>query len=130
MPTLNPEQKKVTFGDGRYSNAMNELYKDSQRLLSLTPEQAERLARQLGVELGRLNMTNKISFGRVTKNQQVTIKEIASIKGVTMTHTLNMNMACVKLQEALNFGLDAIIEVKIKDNVMEFLSPKPELVPA
>ena len=113
---------RVTFGDGRYSNAMGELYKDSQRLLTLTPKQAEKLARSYGSELGRLNMTNKIQFGRVTKNQQVTIREVASIKGVTMTHALNLAKACVILQDALSFGIESIVEVKIKANVLEWLN--------
>lgn len=113
---------KVSFGDGRYSPVMNELYKDSIRLLQLTQKQAERLARAYGAELGKLQMQNKISFGRVTKNQQVTIREIASIKGVTMTHTLNLAKACVVLQDSLNFGIDSIIEVKLRDNVLEWLN--------
>ncbi len=67
-------------------------------------------------------MTNKISFGRVTKNQQVTIREVASIKGVTMTHALNLAKACVILQDALSFGVEKILDVKIKDNVLEWLN--------
>lgn len=122
QPNVMDQTQKVSFGDGRYSSIMGELYKDSQRLLQLTPKQAERLARQIGVELGRLNMTNKIQFGRVTKNQQVTIREVASIKGVTMTHALNLNKACMVLQDALSFGLDSIVEVKLKDNVLEWLN--------
>ena len=117
-----PEQKTVSFGDGRYSSVMRELYQDSQRLLQLSPEQAEKLARNFGVELGRLQMQNKVQFGRVTKNQQVTIREIASIKGVTMTHTLNLAKACVILQDSLNFGLKTIVEVEIMDNVLEWLN--------
>ena len=123
VETLNEQNEvKVSFGDGRYSPVMKELYNDSIRLLQLSSKQAERLARSYGAELGKLQMQNKISFGRVTKNQQVTIREIASIKGVTMTHTLNLAKACVVLQDSLSFGIDSIIEVKLRDNVLEWLN--------
>jgi 16S rRNA C1402 N4-methylase RsmH len=101
------EQKKVTFGDGRYSQAMKELFQDSKRLLALTDKQAEKLARSFGAELGKHNAIAKISYGRYSvKSNQITLKESVTFKGLIVTFAISLARLCVCLQESIQFGFD------------------------
>jgi len=99
--------KVIDFGNGRYSQAMKELFGDSQRLLGITEKQAEKLARSFGAELGRYNLHSKISFGKYSaKSNQITLKESASLKGLVVTYPISMAKLCILMQECIAFGLD------------------------
>jgi len=101
------EKAKVTFGDGRYSQAMKELFKDSKRLLALTDKQAEKLARSFGAELGKHNAVATISYGRYSvKNNQITLKESVTFKGLIVTFPISIARLCVILQDSIQFGFD------------------------
>src|SRR5947207_12410364 len=97
-----PKPVTVSFGDGRYSSVMRELDGDAQRLLGLSKSHAEKLARAFGAELGRYNAYVKIGFGKATKDGKMTLRESASIKGVTVTHAIALAKACVLLQDSMN----------------------------
>jgi len=101
------EEKKITFGDGRYSQAMKELFQDSKRLLALTDKQAEKLARSFGAELGKHNAVAKISYGRYSvKSNQITLKESVTFKGLVVTFAISLARLCVCLQDSIQFGFD------------------------
>lgn len=123
---VEPQEKKISFGDGRYSSAMKELYQDSQRLLKITPKQAERLARSYGAELGRFNATPKISFGRLTKDYKITLKESSLIKGVSLTYAIALARLCVTLQECFTFGIEEFVEISLKENHLKWLNADKE----
>lgn len=120
----NLETKPVTFGDGRYSNAMKELFQDSQRLLQINATQAEKLARSFGAELGKQNVNAKITFGRYsTKNNQITLKESATYKGLVVTFSISMAKLCVLLQESIAFGFDhEKSKVELRSTWVEWLN--------
>ena len=109
-------QPVIDFGDGRYSNAMRELFSDSKSLLKITDKQAEKLASSFGAELGKFNVGAKITYGRYSaKSNQITLKESATFKGLTVTFAISLAKLCVLLQDATIFGLDpekSVVELK------------------
>jgi hypothetical protein len=113
---------EVTFGTGRYSNVARELYNDSQRLLKIAPEQAERLAKTYASELGRLNAkVGSVSIGKPNKDMQCTLRESTQIKGVTMTYALTLAKLCVVLQDAKKYGIEAYNNISLRKDVVEWL---------
>lgn len=117
-------QATITFGDGRYSNAMKELFKDSKRLLQLTDKQAEKLARSFGAELGKQNVNAKITYGRYSaKGNQITLKESATYKGLVVTFAISLGRLCVLLQDSIPFGYDSEkSKIELRDTWIEWLS--------
>lgn len=111
----------VEFGQGRYSAAMSELYADSGRLLSLSHGQAVKLAKSFGADLGRQQAVSKIGFGKATKDGKITLKESATMKGVTVTFAISLAKACVLLQEARNYGVTNA-EVEIREDMLAWLN--------
>lgn len=96
-----------SFGDGRYSPAMSELYRDSQRLLGFTKEQAHVTSVRLGVDAGQLGASKvTLSYGKSTdKDGRRTLKEIT--KGVKMNTSWALDIAsvCAQLDDARKSGL-------------------------
>lgn len=101
MPTPNPTQsasdnktQTPEFGNGRYSALMAEAYEDSMLILSLTSEQAEKLARQIGSDYGAIMASttvtmDKAKVSKTSKDGKVTVSEAsAKVKNVTMTNAL------------------------------------------
>lgn len=83
---------KPDFGDGRYSAVMREAFADCQRLVSQDATKAEAFARQLGADLGRAMaaIPVKVGYGKANKDGRMTLKEAASVKGVTSTNALTL----------------------------------------
>ena len=94
------------FGDGRYSNAMRELFHDSQRALGISQPQALKLAKAFGAELGRHNAQSSIRFGKVNKDGKITLSESAKLKGLTMTYAVSLAKLTTLLHEARTYGLE------------------------
>lgn len=114
--------KPIDFGDGRYSQCMRELFKDSQRLLCLTPEQAEKLARNFGSEMGRLSPTITFKYGKVNKDGKMSLRETcATLKGVTHTYTLGLARCIMLLQEATGFGVNKFVKIQLDEQYQEYL---------
>lgn len=118
------EKPAITFGDGRYSSAMKELFQDSQRLLQINEKQAEKLARSFGAELGKYNAVAKISYGRYSvKSNQITLKESVTFKGLIVTFPVSMARLCVLLQDATQFGYDSEkTKLQLKKEWIEWLN--------
>ena len=115
------EKREVTFGDGRYSKVMKELFGDSKRLLGLDDQQAEKLARSYGAELGRYNARAEIKYGKVNKDGKMTLRESCTIKGVTVTYSIALAKTCVLLQETFAYGVKTH-KVTLDANFIEWLN--------
>ncbi len=106
--TETPTTKLGQFGNGRYSAAMGELFKDSQRYLGITETQADRLAKSFGAEYGRVmqNSEAKVKLGKVNKNGAITLGE--SVKGVktVMTHAIAIAKIVATINECIPYGVD------------------------
>lgn len=64
------------FGDGRYSSTMREFYKDLQRVVKMERPAAEKLANELGADLGRyLKGTVTVSYGKTDKDGRMTLAD-------------------------------------------------------
>lgn len=110
--TAKPEVKltKPDFGQGRYSKLMEETFQDSQIIFGLSPAVADILAREIASEFGKLMAGQKvdIKFGKVNKDNKVTISEACKLKGFTLTpqmHTLvALNYAGQAGKNGFSFG--------------------------
>ena len=114
------------FGDGRYSPAMGELYRDTQRLLGFTKAQAHVTATRLGVDCGALNASQvTVQFGKTMNKEGFrTLKEITKGVKVPNSWALSLGATCRILDEAreqgaLIGGKNATVEVAPK--LMEFV---------
>lgn len=123
-----PKKVAISFGNGRYSNVAEELFKDSQRLLLLDPAQAEKLARSYASDLGRISpkvAKDGITIGKpAKKDRTVTLKESTMLKGVTLTYSLALAKLCVILQEATHYGASDFTPT-IRTDFMDWLNGKP-----
>ena len=114
------------FGNGRYSNIARELFRDSQILLGITPKQAERLARCYTADLGRhlANQPVKVELGRITKDARITLKESATMKGVTCTYPITLAKLVVSLQDAKKLGVAKYDKITLTENAVKFLDDR------
>lgn len=90
--TIVKTTKGPDFGEGRYSCVMREAYADSLRLVTDDPAKAEAFARQLGQDLGRAMSETPVSvrYGKASKDGKMTLKEAATVKGVTARNSLTL----------------------------------------
>lgn len=82
---------KPSFGNGRYSAEMERIFNDVQKLFGVSPEKAEKIARQAGTDAGAVFKlaSASIKVGSVkSKDATATIKDASEVKGVTMTNSL------------------------------------------
>ena len=110
------------FGNGRYSPVMSELYRDTQRLLGLTKEQAHTVSERLGIDLGRLATAKaEITYGKkVDKDGYRTVREVAKIK-MPNSWALSIAVICTGLDQLRNEGLE-VIDNTLHANLMEFVN--------
>ncbi len=104
-----PSQSKATkpdFGQGRYSGLMHEVFDDSQTVFHLSAEKAEKLARSIATEIGAVMASSKVSIrlGKVSKENTLTIREAASIKGILVTPNIATLRALLYAGEAGKHG--------------------------
>jgi hypothetical protein len=120
MPTIqenpvnnNPDsattEKVIEWGAGRYSALAFESFKDAKRLFKLTPEAAERLARQIASDFGAAmrkesdSPKTAISKKR-SKDGQVTLKEASKVK-TAETFALMAMRTMAWMNEAVAYGV-------------------------
>jgi len=107
-PAVKPAVRPAPdFGNSRYSAAMRELFSDAIRVLGLTAEQAERLAKAFGNDYGRAMASAPIETrvtGKINNGGQITLREMAKVKVIT-TNALIIARLIVALDEARMFGL-------------------------
>lgn len=87
-----PIEKVVpSFGAGRYSPLMKSVYEQSQVIFKLTPEKAEKLARQVAADFGA-GMKNVQAEAKISKtcnkDGQVTLGDAAKVKFIQCTNAL------------------------------------------
>lgn len=97
------------FGAGKYSGLMDEIWKDAQNLLKISPEKAEKLARNVASDLGAWMQSGnaKITLGSVNKSGQFrSVKEASSVKNVPATKALMIMKAISFADEAFKNGVN------------------------
>ncbi len=119
--------KSIEFGKGRYSTIMSEAFGDGQRLLGLTPKQAERFARQLGSDLGRLNWDVSVSYGKMSKSGTLTLRDLGKAK-VTAGYAVSLAKTCAQLNEVNDYKVVRVnseggVEL-VHDGIAEWLNGK------
>lgn len=113
------------FGNGRFSPAMLELFKDSQRLLSFTELQAHVVARQIGVDAGNLlkgQVTLKYGSS-VSKTGTMTLKEVTESLKMNATPAMNVGSVCSQLDKARKVGL-VVNDCSMDKNIMLWIDDK------
>jgi len=110
------------FGNGRYSNVMAELFRDSQRLLGFSPEQAHVTATRLGIDIGRLSSGSAdVTFGKsVNKDGYRTVKEVCSLK-LPNSWAMSVAVICNGLDNLRKQGLDPV-ENSVNEQILEFVN--------
>jgi len=103
------EVKPIDWGKGSYSGLMSECHRDAMRVFKLASDQAEVLARAIATELGAIRALGKttVTFGKLSKDGKVTMRDVGVIKGVTMTNTLMAFKALLYANEAGKNGFSA-----------------------
>jgi hypothetical protein len=99
---------KVSFGNGRYSAVMEELYKDIQRIFNISAEQAEKVARQFGSDFGAAMASQPVSvkYGKkLSDDGKLTLAESCRAKGITATNSIMVARACDWVNTCKNFGV-------------------------
>lgn len=93
--TVNAPKANITygqFGNGRFSKVMLELYNDAIEHLELKPEHADKVAKQFGIDCGRIDKAGVASVKVGTlkgKAETVSLKAtIDTLKGVIPTHSI------------------------------------------
>lgn len=103
--TIQTEQQeaevKVSFGDGRFSPAMEEMYKDMISLLGIEPKKAEKIARQFGSDFGAAmrNAPATAKVGKVDAKGRVTLADAGKLKGVIVTKPMSIKHALQWIDE-------------------------------
>lgn len=112
-----------SFGDGRYSPAMKELYGDAKRLLGFTEVQAHVTAVRLGVDAGQLGAGKvELSYGKsVNGDGKRTLREITKGMKVTNSWALSIGSVCAQLDEARKSGL-IVKQCTMDDDIMDFVN--------
>lgn len=122
-PAIVTNDPSKMFGTGRYSNVAKELFADSKRLLGLTPEQAERLAKAYVADLGRINAkVSEVGISKPNKDMHVTLRETSKTKGVVLTNAITLAKLCVMLQEAKVFGVEQYNKITLRPELIEWLN--------
>lgn len=134
--TQNTADKKTLvtigdFGNGRYSPAMGELYRDSQRLLGFNELQAHVTAARLGIDAGQLSAGKvTISFGKsVSKDGKRTLKEVTKGMKLSNSWAMSIGAVCSQLDDARKQGLE-VVECTMAKEIMAFVNDSANRIEA
>lgn len=139
MSHKNAQSEVSIFGNGKYSAIMAESHAEAIRLLGFTETEAEVFALALGSDLGRINAQSKIEWGKLDKNGKLGMKELAKVKGVTMTHSIAISKTLSMLNECTKYAvsfenrtesgekLPVFPSVKLSKPVSDWLKERVEL---
>lgn len=125
------------FGNGRYSPAMEEVYKDTQRLFGLTDIQAHIVAAQVGRDAGQLNnaKVSKLKVSSASKDGKVGLKEVVDAVKVTSTFALTICHLCAELDKLRKAGLligseEGAAFANLRPNIQKWIEEATENVEA
>jgi hypothetical protein len=98
---------KPDFGNGRFSQQMESIYTDCQKLFGIEPAKAEKIARMAGSDAGAVfrNANATIKVGSMNKDGKATIADASKVKGVTMTMPLSIVRAIQWVADAGKNGI-------------------------
>lgn len=107
------------FGDGRYSQAMKEVFQDSQRLFGFTPLQAHAIGERLGVDAGQLQSASvRLKYGSLTKDGKRSLKEVTKAIKVTESWALTVGFLCAGIDDLRKQGL-VVHNIKVADDIIQ-----------
>jgi len=110
------------FGKTRYSSFGLEVFRDAKRLMKVSGKQAERIALAAMADLGRINASvSEIRIGKVNKDGQVTIREVARVKSVLLTQSLRCVKLLALLQECRSWGVQDFLEFELDPTLQEWI---------
>jgi hypothetical protein len=113
----------IEFGAGRYSNIARELFRDSQRVLKISEQQAARLAKSYVAELGRTNMVvQKVGIGKFDKDGYTTLRESSKAKDVKVTNPVRIAQIVVKLDEIRKLGVSSYNQIPLEPELVDWLN--------
>ena len=125
IPTPKRKVAIGVFGEGRFSAAMHELFKDVQRLFKFTPVQAHVSAAQWGIDAGGVFKGNAVSVkhgDKLNKNGQITLKETSdAVKNVNLTWALAIGCVVQQVDKTRKFGL-VVKDITMSPQVMDFVN--------
>lgn len=104
---ISTETSKPDFGAGRYSALMEESFRDAQIIFGLSPDKAEKLARQIGSDFGAVMRTQVVDarIGKaMSKDGKVTLSEASKAKGVACTNALSAMRAMSYANDCGKYG--------------------------
>jgi hypothetical protein len=119
-----PATKAIDFGSGKYSAIMHGFYKDLIRLLALNEAQAEKAAKTLGSDMGRLNLgVEKLRFSKPNKDGYTKVSENGTMKDVPFKYSFTLFKLCQVLQEAKVYHVvDYGTEIKLSEDITKWLN--------
>ncbi len=106
--SANTETQQPSFGKGRYSAEMANLYIGFQERFGIEPLKAERIARQAGSDAGAALAATHASFkvAKPTgKDMMTTISDASKAKGIRMTNALSLVHALHWIGDAGKHGI-------------------------
>ena len=116
------------FGNGRFSRCMEELFKDTIRLLHFTPKQARKVALAFGRDCGKLPSNAKgVTFGKVNlKTGMLTVKEAVNSVKTNLTYSFSIAKICSTLQDLKVYGVETYTEIKFRNNIQLWIDSAEE----
>ncbi len=120
------------FGEGRYSAHMKTMYGDAKVYFQCSPEQADRLARSIGAELGRIQFDGdaKVAYGKITGKGEITVRGSQQGKlKTTASIALRIGKIIMLLNEAQSCGMDYHSAITLSEEFHNWLFqvPQPQL---
>ncbi len=117
-----------SFGNGRYSKVMSELFRDANNyLLDIDPAKADRLCRSFGAELGRLQAAEvkEIKFGKLGKNGDINLREVCDSIKVIASPAISIAKILSILDDARKHGMSyKDTKISLSDNLNAWLNEK------
>lgn len=111
VKTTEQKEYKVEF-TGRYAPVQKEFYSDMVRVLGFSSEQAERTARDLGSDLGRIDKIDsdnfKLRLGKLS-TKDMTIRSVnmaIGVKNVPSSYSLRIFKIVAELNTISQWGLE------------------------
>lgn len=120
--TLDGKPTLSALGNGRMSPAMNELWRDSQRLLGFTVEQAFVTAEALGREYGKVLSEGQVTikYGKLSKDGYRSLGQTVDACKVKDTPALMCGHICQQLDKLRKEGL-VVNDVTIKAETLSVI---------
>lgn len=121
------KEKEPDFGNGRFSQVMHECWSDCQRLLGFSSKQAERVARALGADAGKLDFKMELGIGKLvgkTHDAKISLRTFSKSVKTTLTNSICIAKLCALLQECRSYKLKNSQAVELEKSLMDWVNEK------